>query len=302
MHAPLALALLLPAPSSVRADREHVVRSGQSLARIARKYDLSVGQLAAANGLAPAAALREGQVLTVPAKGIVVVAPGDTLAGIARARGVPATALARTNGLRDGSALRVGQRLVMPGDDASTDDSETPKWGAPRRPGVATFVRPWSRERKDVRLRTSAGRVPPAATRELRHLLRPRDSPRRKDPPPRLVRLLADVSDHFGGRAIHVVSGYRVAGGTTKPTSRHVRGHAIDFRIPGIPLRTLRDYCARFDRVGVGFYPTSGFVHLDVRERDARWTDTSGPDASDAAPDADGTEAPNAHEDEAEPD
>ena len=94
--------------------------------------------------------------------------------------------------------------------------------------------------------------------------------------------LLAEVSDHFGGRQIHVISGYRLAGGDTKPTSRHVSGDAIDFRIPGVPLTELRDYCANFSRVGVGYYPKSGFVHLDVRKRNARWTGNGASDSEGA--------------------
>jgi hypothetical protein len=39
----------------------------------------------------------------------------------------------------------------------------------------------------------------------------------------------------------------------------------------------LRAYCSRFNRVGVGYYPRSNFVHLDVRTKDARWTDWSLP-------------------------
>lgn len=239
------LVVLLGAPPlPARADGHHTVHAGQSLTRIARRYDVSVAQLVAANRLKPDA------------------------------------------------TLRVGQRLVIPG-RAPTDAER--RWGAPRRPGVVTLIRAWSRERREVRLVNVRGRVPPAAIQQLRQLLRPRNSSRRRDPAPRLLQLLAEVSDHFGGRPIHVVSGYRVAGGTTKTTSQHVQGHAIDFRIPGVPLRDLHDYCTRFERVGVGLYPRSGFVHLDVRPRDARWTDWSGPGeagprtASEA--EADGTES-----------
>jgi hypothetical protein len=55
-----------------------------------------------------------------------------------------------------------------------------------------------------------------------------------------------------------------------------VAAQAIDFRIPGVPLDALREYCAKLDHVGVGFYPRTQFVHLDVRRDSARWTDYSG--------------------------
>jgi uncharacterized protein YcbK (DUF882 family) len=121
------------------------------------------------------------------------------------------------------------------------------------------------------------GRVRRAAVSQMRELLRPKSGRGRKNPHPRLLRLLAQISDHFGGRPLHIVSGYRPAGGNTKDTSRHVAGHAVDFRIPGVPLEALRDYCAKLHAVGVGLYPRSKFVHLDVRRDNARWTDWSAP-------------------------
>jgi len=43
------------------AQTTHVVRPGQSLARIARRYHVAVSDLAAANGLASTASVRPGQ-------------------------------------------------------------------------------------------------------------------------------------------------------------------------------------------------------------------------------------------------
>lgn len=96
-------------------------------------------------------------------------------------------------------------------------------------------------------------------------------------PPANLVEILARISDHFGGREITIVSGYRVAGGYTRESSRHTRGHALDIRIQGVPNTALRDFARTLPNVGVGFYPRSSFVHVDVRERSAYWVDTSGP-------------------------
>jgi hypothetical protein len=76
---------------------------------------------------------------------------------------------------------------------------------------------------------------------------------------------------------VHVISGYRIAGGFTKHESRHVKGAAIDFRIEGVPNRALRDHLRLYDDVGVGFYPHSSFVHFDVRSSNAYWIDLSGP-------------------------
>jgi hypothetical protein len=110
--------------------------------------------------------------------------------------------------------------------------------------------------------------------------MRPRDArPRERfaNPPPRLLEVIARISDHFGGRVVHVVSGFRHAGGFTRETSQHTQGHAMDIRIDGVPNTELRDYVRTFDRVGVGYYPRSTFVHVDVRDRSAYWVDWSRP-------------------------
>ena len=58
-----------------------------------------------------------------------------------------------------------------------------------------------------------------------------------------------------------------------------MKGLACDFRVDGVQAAELRDYLRKaFDKVGVGYYPNSTFVHLDVRkDRSAFWIDYSGP-------------------------
>jgi uncharacterized protein YcbK (DUF882 family) len=46
--------------------------------------------------------------------------------------------------------------------------------------------------------------------------------------------------------------------------SLHMLGEAIDIRIPGVPTSELREAALGLGRGGVGFYPESGFVHVDV--------------------------------------
>src|SRR5207253_2804770 len=46
--------------------------------------------------------------------------------------------------------------------------------------------------------------------------------------------------------------------------SQHMLGKAMDFYIPGVPLEKLREAGLRAQRGGVGFYPSSNFVHLDT--------------------------------------
>jgi uncharacterized protein YcbK (DUF882 family) len=264
------------------ADREHTVGKGQTLSRIAAQYGVSAAALAAANGLERSGAIRPGQVLVVPPRGVVYASPGDSLASIAHRHEVSADDLAHANHLIPGTPLRLGQRLLLPGEESANEQrAAEQRWGGPRHPGLVSLYRVWSEESQRVRLLDERGRVRRTALTELTHLLRPRSANKKdksagKEPHPRLLRLLAQVSDHFGGRPIHIISGYRQPGGYTKTTSRHVAAQAIDFRIPGVPLEALRDYCAKLDHVGVGFYPRTQFVHLDVRRDSARWTDYSG--------------------------
>jgi hypothetical protein len=94
----------------------------------------------------------------------------------------------------------------------------------------------------------------------------------------RLIRLITRVSDHFGGRPIHVISGFRPQGEKQQALrSKHNLGRAVDFRIPGVPNEAIRDFCRRLSNVGIGYYPNSTFVHLDMRERPAYWIDYSEP-------------------------
>jgi len=120
------------------------------------------------------------------------------------------------------------------------------------------------------------GRVLPAAIEGACRVLAATGTRPRLDP--RLVRLLTEVSDAFGGRAVRVVSGYRTT--SFFQDSRHKLSKAVDFSIPGVPNQVLRDYLRTLKNVGVGYYPNSSFVHLDVREYSAYWVDYAGPGES----------------------
>jgi uncharacterized protein YcbK (DUF882 family) len=46
--------------------------------------------------------------------------------------------------------------------------------------------------------------------------------------------------------------------------SQHMEGHAIDIRVPGVTTVQLRNAALSLQAGGVGYYPTSQFVHVDV--------------------------------------
>jgi uncharacterized protein YcbK (DUF882 family) len=91
---------------------------------------------------------------------------------------------------------------------------------------------------------------------------------------PGLLDLLHRLSGALGyDRPIHVISGYRCAktnamlaarSGAVAKNSYHVRGMAIDLRLPGRSLRDVQRAALDLAGGGVGFYPRSDFVHVDT--------------------------------------
>ena len=47
--------------------------------------------------------------------------------------------------------------------------------------------------------------------------------------------------------------------------SYHIKGQAIDFKIPGVPLARLRQAAENLDSGGVGYYPYSNFYSRGYR-------------------------------------
>lgn len=121
------------------------------------------------------------------------------------------------------------------------------------------------------------GELSPEALNKIRQLFRDRQSGTENEIDPRLVKLLYKLADHFKVRQITIISGFR-KGDTAGTESRHSRGKAVDFVLPGIPLIELARRARTLGHVGVGFYPNSGFVHLDIRrKRSVFWMDRSAP-------------------------
>jgi uncharacterized protein YcbK (DUF882 family) len=130
-----------------------------------------------------------------------------------------------------------------------------------------------------LRLRDDKGRPLRGVQKRFDNLLRCHHTKKRHAMNPRLVRVLYQVGKHYPGRRVEVVSGYRHPSVAKNPRSPHMKGQACDFRISGVKNTELRDYLRRdFQKVGVGYYPNSSFVHLDIRkDRSAFWIDYSGP-------------------------
>ncbi len=91
---------------------------------------------------------------------------------------------------------------------------------------------------------------------------------------PGLLVRLERISKRFPGKDIEIVSGHRP---DARTSSRHHHGRALDLRVAGVSRETLRDFLRTFPETGVGYYPNSVFVHMDVREDKGYWVDRSGP-------------------------
>ena len=214
------------------------------------------------------------------------VARGHTLDAIAHRYHVTAKAIIDANHLRDPGRLRVGQTLIIPGVSAAPAPGHerdhagphSANYAArPRTPGVIHLKRLATAEEANIRVGDRRGRVSPAALKTAEHMWR---FPTGATHPiePRLLALLGIVSNHFGSRRIEIISGFRPYSPTQyTPHSNHNVGHAVDFRVEGVPNEVVRDFCRTLKNTGCGYYPNSVFVHMDARDQSAFWIDYSKP-------------------------
>lgn len=83
--------------------------------------------------------------------------------------------------------------------------------------------------------------------------------------------LIQNAFDHT--EPVHILSGYRTpetnaklrrrSSGVAK-NSLHIEGRAVDFYIPGVPVKEVRQAARELQAGGVGVYSKSGFVHVDT--------------------------------------
>lgn len=91
---------------------------------------------------------------------------------------------------------------------------------------------------------------------------------------PRLLDILSDLQDLADRHStFEVISGYRSpvtnamlhrkSSGVAEH-SQHLLGKAIDVRLTGYSTRRLGEHARSLARGGVGFYPSSDFIHVDT--------------------------------------
>ena len=130
-------------------------------------------------------------------------------------------------------------------------------------------------ERSEITFKKN-GRYLPDGLNKLNRAVRDwrKNQPTKMDP--RLFDLIWEVSKKSGARDyVHVIGGYRSPATNAMlrkrskgvaEKSQHMLGKAMDFYIPGVSLKKLRNTGLQAQVGGVGYYPSSGspFVHMDV--------------------------------------
>ncbi|MBE7448255.1 MAG: YcbK family protein [Kofleriaceae bacterium] len=149
----------------------------------------------------------------------------------------------------------------------------------PRPSGAIWLQTPNFREEVQVNIYREDGSFDDEALAALDELFRCKRTGETRAVDPRLYEQLSRISDHFGGKQIELVSGFRFA---ERDSSRHFHASAMDIRIKGVSIREMYDFAESLDGggMGIGIYPRSGFIHVDYRapgDPSYRWTDYSGP-------------------------
>lgn len=119
-----------------------------------------------------------------------------------------------------------------------------------------------------------SGCYDPGALKAINHILRDHRSGEVGPIDERLLDLLHALSRRWEHPpTFHVISGFRSPETNAALHSRsrgvasrslHVHGQAIDIRVPGIRTCELKGLALSLAAGGVGYYPASDFVHVDI--------------------------------------
>jgi len=120
----------------------------------------------------------------------------------------------------------------------------------------------------------SQGTLVPQALVDINHILRDHRTGEKKEIDAYLLDLLFALQQKLESAGpFHIISGYRspetnsllrmMSRGIAK-NSLHTEGKAIDIRLPGYELMTVQHAARDLQMGGVGYYPLSDFVHVDV--------------------------------------
>ena len=142
----VCIALIIAVSASVFADSTYIVKKGDTLYSISRRYELTVAELRTANNLSENDVLQAGQKLTIPSADITnaaalsavpekkgnvpvseiaknaetyTVQKGDTLYSIARRYDIKLYDLLSINNMANDAVIKVGQHIKVPAKSAA---------------------------------------------------------------------------------------------------------------------------------------------------------------------------------------
>jgi uncharacterized protein YcbK (DUF882 family) len=131
-----------------------------------------------------------------------------------------------------------------------------------------------------LRSSNQGGRYLPDALGAVKHFLRDFRTGEEHGIDEGLLDILHTLKRETGtSRPFEIISGYRSPKTNAMlrqhsegvaAHSLHMNGQAVDVRLVDVPLARLRDRALALGRGGVGYYPTSNFVHVDTG-RVRRW-------------------------------
>lgn len=141
-----------------------VVRKGDTLYSISRRYNVPIKDMINANRLRPPYTLYVGQKLRLPTKQYHIVRRGESLYGIARQYNVDVTSLSRVNNLQTPYSLSPGQKLLLPASVSSAAGSATAA------SSKATANAAQNTSKRTSYQRPAESYTPPASTRKTKFM------------------------------------------------------------------------------------------------------------------------------------
>jgi uncharacterized protein YcbK (DUF882 family) len=118
------------------------------------------------------------------------------------------------------------------------------------------------------------GKYKPDALKRINFILRDHRSGSIRPIHPQLLDALHDIRARVhSDNPFHIISGYRTLetnrylrrrSCAVASNSFHLKGEAIDFRLPDCGLHRVRHAAMNLKAGGVGFYPGSDFIHVDI--------------------------------------
>ena len=138
---------------------------------------------------------------------------------------------------------------------------------------ILSFYNTHTHERLTV-IYKNGNRYKPEALKKISYILRDHRSGDIYPMDPKLMDFVYDLLTKVDNHGeVHIISGYRSPKTNTKlrqkskgvaRRSMHMKGRALDFRLPGTDTAVLRDTARAMKRGGVGYYRKSDFIQIDT--------------------------------------